>query len=601
MDEPQSAEIMFFLGAGASVPAGLKDVVTVIPDFLGWLKTEQVNYPNTLDCIKEIITKMEDWYDTNQKGKRVDIETLLEIIERLESSFNDIVPEFFRDRTMRVAESCIKILSRRTLSSIIKNFIQKKFQEFETYEYYEPLKSFVSNYKPLLVFTTNYDLIIEQFSHFHTPRIKYTDFFVGTEWSPERIDPVEFDIILHKLHGSVSWTRTEGGRYVKLTQKTPDEKIILITGEKAVPLILYPGKKLEYIEPTLELLELLKKSLNQVKCCFAIGYKFGDDHIAKLFRYSASRNEDLIVFLISPSAYTIYYEKLKRHVDDEFAHGFMHESFSSKSFSTTLPTGLEGRVICLPYKFQNIFPSLLDYYENLKRGLHLESILSRIKGKLDPLTLYSDFNLIDCLECYLECEYFDRIEAIVDNRTNGWNSIIRRVAEIEHQRYRLHAIYAIFLKRFFNLSASAKSNKAKDLLTTYLTISQNSIKTEVKNYSVNLWFLISDIRIQGAFIFELFTKLEEKFNEYAKVADTVHHEILVMIQKAKGFFERWNNGQLSLEEYLELYVDKNSQEYEIICDLIGQQEFATTKEEADMINDKGISDIIDQLEKKRLS
>jgi hypothetical protein len=95
VDEPQSAEIMFFLGAGASVPAGLKDVVTVIPDFLGWLKTEQVNYPNTLDCIKEIITMMEDWYDTNQKGKRVDIETLLEIIERLESSFNDIVPEFW--------------------------------------------------------------------------------------------------------------------------------------------------------------------------------------------------------------------------------------------------------------------------------------------------------------------------------------------------------------------------------------------------------------------------------------------------------------------------------------------------------------------------
>ncbi len=183
-----------------------------------------------------------------------------------------------------------------------------------------------------------------------------------------------------------------------------------MTGENAVPLILYPGKKLEYIEPTLELLEQLKKTLARVKCCFAVRYKFGDDHIAKLFRYSASRNPDLVVLLITPFAHAIYYEKLKRHRDEEFPHEFTHEGFKRKGFNTTIPTALEGRTICLPYKFQNIFPSLLDYYENLKRGLRIESMISRVKGKVDPLTLYgSDSSLMDSLECYLNCEYFDRI------------------------------------------------------------------------------------------------------------------------------------------------------------------------------------------------
>lgn len=88
-------------------------------------------------------------------------------------------------------------------------------------------------------------------------------------------------------------------------------KIELHTNENAVPLILYPGKKLEYIEPTLEMLNILKKSLLNVKYCFIIGYAFKDEHILKLFLYAANKNLELVLFLISPSAHAIYYEKLK--------------------------------------------------------------------------------------------------------------------------------------------------------------------------------------------------------------------------------------------------------------------------------------------------
>ncbi len=127
MDDQSSSEIMFLQGAGASMPAGLKDVVTVIPDLLKWLEANQLStYPNTLECINEIVNIMKSWHETNQKGKTVDIETLLEIIERLEWSFSDIVPEFFRDKSLKLGNICIEILRKRILSRAIKIFIQRE-------------------------------------------------------------------------------------------------------------------------------------------------------------------------------------------------------------------------------------------------------------------------------------------------------------------------------------------------------------------------------------------------------------------------------------------------------------------------------------------
>jgi hypothetical protein len=451
------------------------------------------------------------------------------------------------------------------------------------------LERFISNYRPISIFTTNYDPIIEQFCYFHSPRIRYTDFFIGTEWRPEKINFAEFDIILHKLHGSVSWARTEAGEYVKLTQRTGDDKIVLMTGERAVPLILY-----------LELLERLKISLAKVRCCIAVGYKFRDDHIAKLFRYSASRNQSLVVIIITPSAHPIYYDKLKRHRDEEFPHGFTHEGFSKKGFDTTVPTGLEGRTICLPYKFQNIFSSLLDYYENLKRGLMIESILDRVTGKLEPLTLYGSSDLIGCLECYLKCEFFDRIASIVNKRTDGWDSIILEVAKVDFQRDKLKVIYDIFLKRYFNFFTSPKSKEAKDLIVKYLSITPENIKTLVKNYQVNLSFEASGEMLQGIFWFDLFLYLEKQFEKYKKIAEINHGDVLMLIQKGKEFFERWRKGDISLQDYLESCVDKNTPEYEFLRDLIvQQQEFVTSKEEAELVNE-GISHIMQQLERNRL-
>ena len=487
--EPQidtQSEIMFFLGAGASVPAGLSDVINAVPKFQEWLSKKESECKGCSHAANEITMIMSQRNSINANGKAVDIETMLEIVEMLEASFTDILADFFKDKTLKLDETSVELLKSREMSNELKTFIQITFQDFKTSKYYEPLKRFVANYNPLPVFTTNYDLVVEHYCNSESPRIKYTDFLNGYEWNAELPNTKEFGVMLYKLHGSVNWARTESGKYVKLTQKNRSGRIELIDGEQAVPLILYPGKKLEYIEPTLELLQLLKKSLMKVNCCFAVGYKFGDEHISKLFRYSASRNEHLRVFLISPSAHSIYFNKLKRHTDDEFGHSFLHEDFTDGSFNTTVSTDLEGRVICLPYKFESIFPMLLDYYEQLKGGLAYDTVLSGFSGILEPLTRYGSCRLIDCLYCYNKCEYYDRIDTIIEERAGGWDSVISKVAQVDHARYDLLKIYDIILKRYFNYFTSNQRQDALDLLQKYLVIKGTDIAIGAENYELKL-------------------------------------------------------------------------------------------------------------------
>lgn len=60
-----------------------------------------------------------------------------------------------------------------------------------------------------------------------------------------------------------------------------------------------------------DMLGELKRQLDHAKFIFVVGYSFKDPHLARMFRYAAKRNHNLIVFLIGPDAHTIYYEVLK--------------------------------------------------------------------------------------------------------------------------------------------------------------------------------------------------------------------------------------------------------------------------------------------------
>ena len=597
VNKDNTEELIFFLGAGASIKAGLSDVFKLTNDFKLWLQSQ--DYKDELSTINQIIDIILEWKNNHGDKEPVDLEFLLETIERLERTFYDVLPQFFINNDLKIKDDNVKYLQNKLLSQLIRKFIQIKCYDIKTYDYYVPLNKFISNYKPIKIFTTNYDLIIELFCSRY--KIKYSDRFEGSEWNVKGGNLTDYDLLLHKLHGSINWYRTEEGNYFKNLQKNLEVKIELSTGEDAVPLILYPGKKLEYIEPTLELLEILKNSLRIVNCCLIVGYAFKDDHISKLFRYSAKINKKLILFLIDPDAHRIYYDKLLVHNDQEFIHGFRYIGFT-EGFNREIPTELENKVIRLPYKFEQIFPKLLMYHENLKRGLSYERIITQTSGMINPLvgfptdnSLTSFITLIDCLECFLECEYFDKINEIIDQRTEGWDSLISEIAKVSHENQKLFIIYDILLKSLLNNWLGYEKQKFRNNFNKFVIITNKNLEITLHNNTVGLTLEIGQNKLDSYFGYNLYSFLERQCIEYTKITEINISEILKEIQVIKNRFERWQNGDMLLNEYIEIYVKDKPTVYLKIQELLNKLKSTTDQSEVESYNNK-IKEIIIEIE-----
>ncbi len=427
-------------------------------------------------------------------------------------------------------------------------------------DYLYPLTLF-TDVKPLNIFSTNYDLTIERLCFLKN--IGYTDGF-DPYWNKDLFleSGKNKEVNILKLHGSVNWYRTELGDYFSIPIQSKDMDIQFVSGEKGIPLILYPGTKLRYIEPVLEILTILRESLLKAKSCFVVGYSFKDDHITKLFKYAARINRNLILFFISPSAHEIYYEKLKRHTDEEFIHGFTHEGFSPR-FNIDRPSELEGRVICLPYRFQKIFPKLKKYYENLQIGLNLESIIydKKESGKFfelnelynldsskenSPLDESSEYiTVVDCLRFFMECEYFEKCQKIIDD-CGGWNEIMIKDPKITLE---------LLLK--FTLNYKHYSNhKYFDILKDYLELRNEKLTFDIKPDSIVTYFNINykGRPIIGSGSYDLFSSLLEIIHKSLEISSENTLEIEGMINNWRKIFRKWENSSINIFEYMKNYI-----------------------------------------------
>ena len=84
-------EIMFFLGAGASVKGGVPDTFGLVDAFQHKLASQ----PNNLRALKKILEILKGWKQSQgDRNQRVDIELLLETMERLENRNQDVLLKF---------------------------------------------------------------------------------------------------------------------------------------------------------------------------------------------------------------------------------------------------------------------------------------------------------------------------------------------------------------------------------------------------------------------------------------------------------------------------------------------------------------------------
>jgi hypothetical protein len=147
--------------------------------------------------------------------------------------------------------------------------------------------------KPVEIFTTNYDLLLEQ--ALEDQRVPYFDGFVGSDSAFLDLESMVEDDLparwarLWKIHGSINWWMTAK----KQIRRSRDE----IAGEQ---LLIYPSH-LKYDEsrqmPYFAMLDRLRDFLRSDQCLLlTCGYSFGDEHVNAYIEQGLSANPNAACF-----------------------------------------------------------------------------------------------------------------------------------------------------------------------------------------------------------------------------------------------------------------------------------------------------------------
>lgn len=491
-------EIIFFLGAGASIEAGVPDTIKFIfgqkeeggiQGFIEYLKENKMN--DEMDVLRIILKILQQKIDDSIKHEKIDVELVLGTVNALNKKKEFELVYFYDQNTFKFKNEDEDILNN--LETILKSFIRRNVVvDKSEINYLAPLTEF----KPINIFSVNYDTCIEMLCIKH--RLTYTDGF-DLYWNPELLNSDKFDVKLFKLHGSIMWYLTDYGNFVKLLSKNDEEtdEISLITEEIARQFIIYPMRgKLEYIEPIGYLTNQLQKNLKEAKLCIIVGYSFRDEDIKRIFFDSAKENENLTIVLISPDASRTFNEKL-RYRDEE-------KSIQSPLFN---------RVICFNYPFGSVLKN---------------SYLYRIKNRIP----------------YIFTSY---LLAIDERRDLGTIETFKRVINDALEVSHVYFIENIFEKE---LGISPPENwgifnKEEQFRISYKLAIFYLIALDKKGkiYFEFLRDFLNDILSKGQLFFDLNVKLNSAAQgEIKKIEDDITE-----LEKISDFY-LWSSGHSSLNK-----------------------------------------------------
>jgi hypothetical protein len=383
-DDTPESPICLFLGAGASVAAGVPTTFDFVSKIGEALQTE----PDVRSLFDEIMDTLRAGAGREGfPGSGVDVERLLESVSLLRDSPSPVTALFGPPLLGRY-------LDRGKLSALeaaIRKIVRREcIVEASKTRYFSPLIRLVQTYGPLDIFTTNYDVVLDQFSAWSgLPLVDG----LAMGWNPQLFESrVGLRIFLYRLHGAVTWYRSTSFGFLKLPLREGDDGLVFLSGEKAQALLLYPAEKEVMYSPLVHCLNALHAKLRSTPWWLVVGSTFRDEQLLGAFQEAAAENQALRVLLVSPDAEQVYQEKLARRSRDGVPSPFDKDLYSN-------------RVLRLPYRFENSFDEIastvLPRYMDTVRFEETYRMNEIWKGQTDWAKValgYADIGLLDPLQ-----------------------------------------------------------------------------------------------------------------------------------------------------------------------------------------------------------
>lgn len=299
-----TSELIFLLGAGASVDAGMPTVAALtkklregLPNLCDVNGNPSPEFGQAFDLladkdqsVNENYERFFEWVklllDVQKEPFRkiIEVKIVPELIEKIAS-----IPFVIGHEVARLLELC------QTTPSYLSGF-----------------GDFLPKSGRLKIFSLNYDCCLEDACR--DTRIDVTTGFdPGTKrWNPSLFRTRRRGINLYKLHGSLRWYEMYaylGNSHVKDTSygctiiELYQEEVTTITGKPAScfkpELVLGPGDKKQSDDPFFTLLSEFHRILHQAKVCVVIGYGYRDEHIKTMLKQALKAG--LTILDVNPS------------------------------------------------------------------------------------------------------------------------------------------------------------------------------------------------------------------------------------------------------------------------------------------------------------
>jgi hypothetical protein len=310
----RAQQLIFLLGAGASVDAGMPTVAGLtrklrecLPDvcgingnpcpefgqifdiFAGWSPSLAENYERFFEWLQFIINAQKDPY---RKFCEVKIDSAL--VEKIYPLAYMIGPEI------------AKLLESYAIIS----------------DYFALFGGFIPKSGRLKMFTLNYNCCLED-----SCRKAGIDVTTGFDPNTKKWNLSQFKkhvrgINLYKLHGSLRWfgtrdlARSDGkiqNRY-KLMELSREERGSLgphLSITEDPELILGPGSKVQVDDPYLTLLYQFHLAFQQAKLCVVIGFSYGDEHIKTMLGEAFDAGLSILDVNRSDRISSLFFQKRK--------------------------------------------------------------------------------------------------------------------------------------------------------------------------------------------------------------------------------------------------------------------------------------------------
>ena len=172
----------------------------------------------------------------------------------------------------------------------------------------------------------------------------------------------------------------------------------------------------------------------------------------------------------------------------------------------------------------------------------------------------------ECLKHFIACEYFDKVEEIVNKKMGGWDKLMNG----DYVLYELG--WKIIIKSLLNMmSLDRERSERSEKFKKYLVDLANGIEVEIEDEKrLLLRFKHSDERplVFADTIYRLFKDLSEIYDNHPIFAnDDVRKQIDktgLKISEIHNYFSKWKENVVSINDYIKLREEQYSDKISVV-------------------------------------